>query len=95
MNLASQLGNILDKEGKVTGLPRNRVKHLLALKYLASKFEPGKNYTEKEVNETLNRHHNFGNPALLRRELIDNKILSRTDDCRKYWLEIEPESAKG
>ena len=46
---------------------------------------PGKReMTESQVNETLNRYHRFGDPATLRRELVEAKFLSRTLDCRQY-----------
>ena len=49
------------------------------------KFETGKFYTEKEVNEVLNNSHTFGDAALLRRELFEKKFLDRELDGRKYW----------
>ena len=44
-----------------------------------------KKYSENEVNEILDRHHSFNDIALLRRELISRKFLSRKDDGSEYW----------
>lgn len=57
----------------------------MALGFLAAKFEAGREYSEKEVNEILNQNHTFGDPAMLRRELYMKKLLDRTPDGGKYW----------
>jgi hypothetical protein len=51
------------------------------LRWLAAKFEPGRRYPEREVNELLGRHHpDF---ATLRRSLVDYRYLSREREV--YW----------
>lgn len=65
------LKNFLDEAGKLTKYPAKRPMKFLALEYLAGKFEKGKRYTEREVNDLLNQWHLFGDPATLRRELYD------------------------
>lgn len=55
--------------------------------YLASKFEPGIRYTEKEVNAILNTWAIFDDPALLRRELIMHDYMRRMKDGSAYWLD--------
>ncbi|MBI1281630.1 MAG: aminoacyl-tRNA hydrolase [Anaerolineaceae bacterium] len=79
------LKNHLDVEGRLKWWPSKRSKQLLALDYLASKFEAGKTYTENEVNALLNQWHTFGDPALLRRELFDDGLLNRHQDGTEYW----------
>lgn len=54
--------------------------------YLASKFEAGIHYTEKEVNAILNRWATFDDWALLRRELIMHDYLRRMKDGSAYWV---------
>ena len=83
------LKGFLDKDSKLKSWPsrKHRDKQLAALKYLASKFEIKRVYSEKEVNEILNRHHTFGDPAMLRRELFMKKLLDRTPDGSRYWLQ--------
>ncbi|MBQ3825434.1 MAG: DUF2087 domain-containing protein, partial [Spirochaetaceae bacterium] len=55
------------------------------MRYLQTKFEVGKHYTEREVNDILKQFHSFNDHALLRRELFDRGYLERTADCREYW----------
>lgn len=83
------LKGFLDKDCKLKSWPsrKHRDKQLLALEYLASKFETGKDYSEREINELLNRHHTFGDPALLRRELFMKKLLDRAPDGSRYWIQ--------
>jgi predicted transcriptional regulator len=45
-----------------------RKKLEIVLRWLAERFEPGVRYTEREVNEVLQRHH--PDTATLRRELV-------------------------
>lgn len=87
MNNLEELENFLDKEGRLKIWPSKRKIKIKALLYLSRKFKKGKVYTEKEVNEILNRFHTFKDPALLRRELFSYKLLNRTKDCAKYWKE--------
>jgi len=88
------LKGFLDKNSKLKSWPsrKHREKQLLALEFLAFKFEVGQEYSEKEVNEILNQNHTFGDPALLRRELFMKKLLDRTPDGSRYWLQkrIDP-----
>ncbi len=79
------LKNHLDIDGKLKWWPSKRSKQLLALDYLATKFEVGKVYSEKDVNDLLNQWHTFGDPALLRRELFDDALLNRQQDGTEYW----------
>lgn len=78
--------NFLDGEGRLKQYPAKRKMKALALAYLAGKLEPGRVYTEKQINETLSRWHTFGDPATLRRELYDLRFLDRTPDGSEYKL---------
>ncbi|GAB4368462.1 MAG: DUF2087 domain-containing protein [Elainellaceae cyanobacterium] len=89
MSNLAELANYLDQQGRVKEWPskRNRSRFRpLVLEYLASKFEFGVTYTEREVNAILNAHHTFGDPALLRRELFEHQFLNRKLDGSAYWL---------
>ncbi|HIV19572.1 MAG TPA: DUF2087 domain-containing protein [Candidatus Merdivicinus intestinigallinarum] len=91
VNEMSKLENFLDKENRLIAFPAKRKMKLQALFYLASKFEEGKIYTEKEVNELLNRWHTFGDPATLRRELYNHMFIGRELSGASYWLEpVQP-----
>ncbi len=58
---------------------------LLALWYLAGKVEAGRQYTEAELNELLDAWTLFHDPATLRRELYNKRLLDRTADGSRYW----------
>lgn len=88
MDLARQLENYLDEAGRLKEWPSRRNKGQFqqrALEYLAAQFESDMYYSEKEVNALLNQHHTFGDPALLRRELVERKLLDRVKDGSAYW----------
>src|SRR5574344_2330978 len=78
---------IVDTDGKITRWPKKKEEKMEVLRYLNSKIDRNKIYTEKEVNNIIKQWHTFNDYALLRRELYDNFLLERTDDCRKYWIE--------
>lgn len=81
------LQGYLNENGKFHSFPgkRQKTKQTLMLQYLASKFEVGKKYTEKEVNTILNEYHSFNDPATLRRLMFGSGLLHRTLDGRAYW----------
>jgi len=56
---------------------------------LQSKFQKGKLYRKKEVNEMIEKWHLFNDYALLRREMYDHNFINRTKDCREYWIELK------
>lgn len=80
------LRNFLDANGKLTAFPAKRKMKVYCLFYLAGKFEAGREYTEREVNELLLSWHTFADPATLRRELYDYGFLDRSRDGKGYRL---------
>ena len=78
----------LDSDGKISQMPMKKDKRNDVLFYLGTKFEIGRNYTEKEVNAIIEQWHTFGDYFLLRRELIVCDVLRRTRDGSKYWREV-------
>ena len=83
------LDNFLDGEGRLVKFPAKHLMQQEALAYLAGKFQPGQDYTEKEVNELLLQWHTFGDPATLRRELYDNRYMDRDPYGQSYRLAEE------
>ena len=63
MNLTLILKNFLDKDLRLKAFPARRKMKIYALLYLVQKFEPGREYSEKEVNTLLNDWHTFSDPA--------------------------------
>jgi hypothetical protein len=84
-SLPEPLRRFLDSGGRVTIWPVKRQSQDLLLSYLASKFEHGREYTEREVNQLLNQWHSFQDHATLRRALFDSQLLDRTPDGARYW----------
>jgi hypothetical protein len=73
----------LNSDGSIKQLPLQPVKLRVILEYLIQAFEPGVNYTEKEVNSIIKRfNEDF---AGLRRDLIDANLLARESDGSRYW----------
>lgn len=77
----------LDDEGRIKAWPAKKAKKLAVLIYLSEKFEVGRTYTEKEINEVIEQWHTFGDLFILRRGMIDEKLLSRTPNGASYWRE--------
>jgi hypothetical protein len=72
---ASVLRNFLDADGRVGELPARAAKRRLVLEYVAGRFNPGREYPEREVNTMLmDVHDDF---ASLRRFLVDEGFLER------------------
>jgi len=87
MQASILLKGYFDDKGMLTHFPgkKKKKKVMLLLEYLAEKFERGKTYTEKEVNQILNQFHSFNDPAILRRLLFVRRFIHRTKDGRTYW----------
>ncbi len=91
----SQLRGLLDGEGRLTKIPAKRKKLAYAVHYIATKLEPDVRYTERELNDLLNKWNTIGDPATLRRELYDLHYVDREPDGSAYWMEdIQPTLAE-
>jgi hypothetical protein len=69
------------RDGRLVSIPTQRSKRIVVLDRLAQEFEPGRHYPEREVNQVLRRWH--GDPAALRRYLVDEGFLDRSGG--EYW----------
>jgi hypothetical protein len=88
-----ELAPFVDDQGRLEQWPAKQKTQRMAAAYLASKFEPGRTYNEREVNELLNQWHTFGDWALLRRVLFDWMFLDRESDGSRYRLRPVPPSS--
>jgi len=70
-------------KGKLKTLPAQRKKLEAVLRYVVRAFEPGRRYSEKEVNDLLGRYHD--DTATLRRELIGSGLMKREGGGGDYW----------
>ncbi|MEP7358220.1 MAG: DUF2087 domain-containing protein [Anaerolineales bacterium] len=76
------LKDFLTPEGRLKEVPVPERKFMAVLRYIFKAFEPGRDYSEKEVNAVLEAFHpDF---ATLRRALIDRRMLERESDGRVY-----------
>jgi DNA-binding transcriptional ArsR family regulator len=66
---------------RLKDIPASFKKRVVVLRWLAEKFEMGREYEEKEVNAIIKQHH--PDASTLRREFIMNKFMSR--DHGVYW----------
>ena len=80
----ADLAPFLDREGRLISFPAKHKKKLIALWYLAGKIEDDWQYTESEINALLDEWTLFHDPATLRRELYNKRLLNRTADCSGY-----------
>lgn len=83
-----ELVKYLDNQGRVVNWPHKRYEdgQMAVRRYMASKFEMDRQYTEKEVNAILKQWHTFEDWALLRRELFMWGFFGRLKDGSAYWL---------
>jgi len=77
-----------DEERQLVRLPTKLSVQQMVMWALWTRFAARRSYTEKEVNAILNSQHRFGDPATLRRELVNMKLLGRLSDCSRYWKEV-------
>ena len=79
------LSAFVDASGRIKAFPAQDKKFQAILRYTARAFEPGKRYTEKQVNEILSKFTN--DTAALRRGLIESHLMNRLPGGSEYWLE--------
>ena len=76
--------NIYFKEERLIQIPKKEKKRVVILLYISRKFQKNTYYTEKEVNEILKDV--FEDFVMIRRYLIDYKLLNRNKEGTKYWV---------
>ncbi|MFT3808645.1 MAG: metalloregulator ArsR/SmtB family transcription factor [Micropepsaceae bacterium] len=73
--------NFLGADGKLTHIPAQRKKRYAVLAWLVRKFDEDCRYTEKEINEGLQKYH--WDSATIRREFIGYGMMAREKGV--YW----------
>jgi hypothetical protein len=71
------VGRLFDGAGRLAQVPAKRKTRAAALLEVLTRFEPGRDYSEPEVNEVLLGVHE--DVAYLRRELVNYHYLERGD----------------
>ncbi|HEX7243419.1 MAG TPA: metalloregulator ArsR/SmtB family transcription factor [Longimicrobiaceae bacterium] len=69
------------QSGRLSRIPATRKKRDVVLRWLVARFEDGRRYPEREVNETIQQFH--PDSATLRRELIMTGLMQRENGL--YW----------
>lgn len=83
--------NYLNEDGKLISYPSKRKLKIAAMFYIASTIDEGVKYSEKEINDVINKICCFNDAALLRREMYNYRFINRTIDGKLYWKEgIQP-----
>ena len=84
--LPEALRPFLDASGRLEAWPVKQSLQRAFIEAIAQDFEPGRRYSEREVNELLALRHTFHDSAKLRRALFDWGHVDRTPDGAAYWL---------
>jgi hypothetical protein len=74
-----------DEHGRLMRWPYKFSVQRLAMWGLWLRFDSGRSYTEREVNEILKAWTTYGDHVTPRRELVEMGLLARKDDCSAYW----------
>jgi predicted transcriptional regulator len=70
-------------DGRLKTIPSQHKKLLAVLRHICNDFQPGKRYSEKEVNNILSYYHE--DTASLRRELVGARLMAREGGGGDYW----------
>ena len=81
---ASKALGSFDEFGRMSRWPHKYSVQRLAMWVLWMQFERGRAYTERQVNAVLKAWHTWGDHVTLRRELINDRLLTRKSDGSQY-----------
>ncbi|MFO1219787.1 MAG: DUF2087 domain-containing protein [Burkholderiaceae bacterium] len=73
-----------DDQGRLVRWPNKYSVQRLAMWVLWMQFDSRRVYTEREVNQVLKAWHTWGDHVTLRRELINDRLLTRKPDGSEY-----------
>lgn len=90
-----EIRSFIDGEGRVTAIPAKRKKQLTVLYYILSRLPRDTVWSERELTEELKKHHTFGDPAWIRRELCDLGFMERDIYGTRYELKKETPDING
>lgn len=79
-----QVLRCFDGSGIMARWPKKTSQQKLALWWCWAQIPARQDLAERQVNEILKRWNGFGDHVLVRRELIDWGMVSRSADCRIY-----------
>ena len=80
--------NLINEFDEIVVWPTKKLDKEYIFKFLSKKFIIDRIYSEKEINQIIQKHHLFNDIPLIRRELVSRKILERTDTGSRYWKSV-------
>jgi len=81
---AERAAQVFDDQGRMKHWPAQTALQAMCLWVLWSRLPAAQNLSDPEVNAALKEWNLFGDHALLRRSLIDHRMVSRSADNRVY-----------
>ena len=75
------LNDFTAASGRLKTIPAQRKKRSVILRHIVRELKGGQKYSERQINNVLKRYHQ--DTALLRREMVEEKLLAR--DGGQYW----------
>lgn len=90
-NARNALGHF-DRQGRLMRWPHKLTVQRMAMWVLWTRFDAKRLYSEKEVNAILKEANGFADHVILRRELVNHRLMARKSDCSTYWkLAVRPD----
>lgn len=91
LKLVKRMMRFFDEDGQLIRWPKKFSERMICLWVMWSRIPAKKFFSEKQISDLLDKEHLFGDYALLRRELVDRRMMDRTADGSQYKrLEIRP-----
>lgn len=89
--LVNRLLRLYDAQGRLLRWPKKTLPRLACLWALWSRLPARQDMDEREISDRIADLHAFGDYAFLRRQLVDNRLVTRTPDGRQYRrVEAQP-----
>lgn len=80
-----------DGQGRLASWPARTALQHLAVRALWARLPPRTSLTERQFSAVLTQWHGFGDPAILRRTMVELGLVTRSPDCRDYQrVEAQP-----
>ncbi|UCZ52042.1 DUF2087 domain-containing protein [Bacillus shivajii] len=73
-----------DRTGKIKQFPAKEKRKIVILKYLASKLETDREYSERDINDIIKKY--YDDFVTIRRYFIEYGFVARHKDGSAYWL---------
>ena len=80
----SRAAGYFDKTGRLVSWPAKTNLQELCLWVMWARLPARRSFGEREISALIDQWHLFGDRALLRREMVDHKMVQRTQDGSDY-----------